>query len=175
MCSSLPIEPFLSRDVHGAWYYGTVKLIPIFQYSNIYAATPELKNLAEKKEFQKECLEYVSKTSETLASFRDVFVFYCNMTHGTTLRDLCARFNPHFLHIDERKLVQFGLLHKLIRRIHKFPVCVGSSARSSPLPFLHQTFNGQSSYDEICCKMGISSRQLAEQIEDDPRILVIRK
>nr|CAD7266299.1 unnamed protein product [Timema shepardi] len=156
-------------------YYGTVKLIPIFQYSNIYAATPELKNLTEKKAFQKECLEYVSKTSETLASFRDVFVFYCNMTHGTTLRDLCARFNPHFIHIDERKLVQFGLLHKLIRRIHKFPVCVGSSARSSPLPFLHQTFNGQSSYDEICCKMGISSRQLAEQIEDDPRILVIRK
>nr|CAD7200336.1 unnamed protein product [Timema douglasi] len=156
-------------------YYGTVKLIPIFQYSNIYAGTPELKNLTEKKAFQKECLEYVSKTSETLASFRDVFVFYCNMTHGTTLRDLCARFNPHFIHIDERKLVQFGLLHKLIRRIHKFPVCVGSSARSSPLPFLHQTFNGQSSYDEICCKMGISSRQLAEQIEDDPRILVIRK
>lgn len=44
------------------------------------------------------------------------------MMHGTTLRDLCVRFNPHLLKIDERKLVQYGLLHGLIRRIHK--VCL---------------------------------------------------
>jgi hypothetical protein len=52
-------------------------------------------------------------------NLRDVFMMYCNMTHGTTLRDLCVRFNPQALRIDERKLVQFGLLHKLIRRVHK--------------------------------------------------------
>jgi hypothetical protein len=52
-------------------------------------------------------------------NLRDVFMMYCSMTHGTTLRDLCVRFNPQALRIDERKLVQFGLLHKLIRRVHK--------------------------------------------------------
>jgi hypothetical protein len=42
-------------------YYGAVKLIPIFQYCNVYAATPELKHLAGRKKFQEECLLYVSK------------------------------------------------------------------------------------------------------------------
>jgi hypothetical protein len=57
-------------------------------------------------------------------NLRDVFMMYCNMTHGTTLRDLCVRFNPQALRIDERKLVQFGLLHKLIRRVHKVMDCL---------------------------------------------------
>jgi hypothetical protein len=41
------------------------------------------------------------------------------MTYGTTVRDLCVRLNPHPLRINERKLVQFGLLEGLIRRVYK--------------------------------------------------------
>ena len=43
-------------------YYGVVALIPIFQYSNVYAATPKLKSLAEDKELQNKCITYVSKS-----------------------------------------------------------------------------------------------------------------
>lgn len=41
------------------------------------------------------------------------------MTYGTTIRDLCLRFNPHALRIDEHRLVQFGVLQGIIRRICK--------------------------------------------------------
>lgn len=41
------------------------------------------------------------------------------MTYGTTIRDLCLRFNPHSLRIDEQRLVQFGVLKDIIRRIQK--------------------------------------------------------
>lgn len=45
-------------------YYGVVALVPIFQYCNVYTATPKLKLLASNKPLQLKCVEYVSKTSE---------------------------------------------------------------------------------------------------------------
>jgi hypothetical protein len=43
-------------------YYGVVSLLPIFQYSNVYAATPKLRKLAENKDLQQRCIKYVSKS-----------------------------------------------------------------------------------------------------------------
>lgn len=43
-------------------YYGVVSLLPIFQYSNVYAATPNLRMLAENKVLQQRCIKYVSKS-----------------------------------------------------------------------------------------------------------------
>ena len=34
--------------------------------------------------------------------FRDVFQLYCGLSAGATVRDLCSRYNPSFLRIDER-------------------------------------------------------------------------
>jgi len=69
-------------------------------------------------------------------NLQDVFMMYCNMTHGTTFRDLCIRFNPQARRIDERKLVQFGLLHKLIRRVHKVMTSQISSASNLHINWL---------------------------------------
>lgn len=44
-------------------YYGVVALIPIFQYCNVYTATPRLKRLATDQKLQHQCVHYVSKTS----------------------------------------------------------------------------------------------------------------
>lgn len=45
-------------------YYGVVTLIPIFQYSNVYATTPKLKTLAEDHNLQERCIFYASKSCE---------------------------------------------------------------------------------------------------------------
>lgn len=45
-------------------YYGVVTLIPIFQYSNVYAATSKLKELAENPKLQERCIAYTSKFSK---------------------------------------------------------------------------------------------------------------
>lgn len=46
-------------------YYGVVALIPIFQYCNVYTATPKLKLLAGNKNLQQRCIEYVSKNGKS--------------------------------------------------------------------------------------------------------------
>ena len=38
----------------------------------------------------------------TLPSFRDVFMLYCGLSPGATVRDLCTRYNPGNLRVDER-------------------------------------------------------------------------
>jgi hypothetical protein len=35
-------------------------------------------------------------------SFRDIFQLYCALGPGVTVKDICTRFNPHALKIDER-------------------------------------------------------------------------
>ncbi|KAK7792932.1 hypothetical protein R5R35_008073 [Gryllus longicercus] len=157
-------------------YYGVVTMIPIFQYSNVYAVTPKLRNLAENKDLQDRCIRYVSKSVRQPATLKDIFKMYSCMTYGTTIRDLCIRFNPHPLRINERKLVQFGILEGLIRRIHKYPVYLSDTSHNNAGGLSqHRHFTGQQSLDEICCAQGLSSQQLEEQLEKDPNVAIIWK
>ncbi|XP_046814588.1 GATOR complex protein NPRL2 isoform X3 [Vespa crabro] len=100
-------------------YYSIVTLIPIFQYSNVYAATPKLKQLAEDIKLQERCITYASKSPRQPAYLRDIYRMYASMTHSCSMRDLCQRLNPQNLRINERRLVQFGLIEGLIRRVYK--------------------------------------------------------
>lgn len=152
-------------------YYLVVKMVPIFQYSNSYTVTPKLRHLAVDKKLQGDCLRYVAKSGWQLPNFRDVFKLYCSMTHGTTVRDLCIRYNPSSLKIDERKLVQFGCVQGLIRRIHKYPITVGDNEDT----VVNNRFTGLLSTDEICCNLGIPISQLEATIEADPNVIVISK
>ncbi|KAL0272236.1 UNVERIFIED_CONTAM: hypothetical protein PYX00_005292 [Menopon gallinae] len=150
-------------------YYGVVSLIPIFQYSNVYAGTAQLRKLAEDPKLQKECLDYVTKSARHPPSFRDVFIFYASMTRGTTVKDLCIRLNPHSKRINERKLVQFGVLHGFIQRIYK-----GNKENSSSNP-IYRYMNGVNSSDEICCATGMQAQQLEELVDKDPNLILIWK
>lgn len=58
---------------------------------------------------------------------------------------------PVFCHF--RRLIQFGLMKGLIRRLQKYPVKVCRDERSRP----PRLYTGCHSYDEICCKTGKSS------------------
>lgn len=49
-----------------------------------------------------------------------------------------------------RRLIQFGLMKCLIRRLQKYPVKVIRDERSRP----PRLYTGCHSYDEICCKTG---------------------
>lgn len=46
------------------------------------------------------------------------------MAHGATFGELCVRFNPAILNINEKQMVLFGLREGLIRRVDKYPVTV---------------------------------------------------
>lgn len=119
--------------------------------------------------FQKRCLNHVSKSQRQLPLLRDVFRMYAAMTRGTTIKDLCLRFNPSNLRIDERKLVQFGILEGIINRIHKYPVYVGDNEE------LQVSLSGNSSLDEICCSIGVNTQQLEDQFDRDSNVVVLWK
>lgn len=105
-------------------------MIPVFQYSNIYRPTPKLSQLATCKKMQQRCIEQCTKINNqtnlpgTKAKVRDVFRIFASMAHGATFGELCVRFNPSVLNLNERKMVLFGLLEGLIRRVDKYPITV---------------------------------------------------
>ncbi|KAG8436134.1 hypothetical protein GDO86_007297 [Hymenochirus boettgeri] len=152
-------------------YYGVVTLVSIFQYSNVYCTTPRVHELIHDKALQEECLSYISKTGLKRPSLRDVFQLYCGLSPGTTVRDLIARHTQQLQKVDERKLIQFGLMKKLIRRLQKYPVKVAHEERSPPA----RLYTGSHSYDEICCKTGMSYLELDERLDSDPNIIVCLK
>ncbi|KAH0949649.1 hypothetical protein HN011_007984 [Eciton burchellii] len=158
-------------------YYGIVTLIPIFQYSNVYAATSKLRHLGDDTKLQERCIAYASKIPRQPAYFRDIYRMYSSMTYGVTMKDLCQRFNPQNLRINERKLIQFGLIEGLIRRIYNYPVLLpGAScneeARNNPI---YRYFTGTYSLDEICCNTGHSTAHIEDIIERDSNVLMIWK
>lgn len=69
------------------------------------------------------------------------------------------------------KLIQFGLMKNLIRRLQKYPVRVSREERSHPA----RLYTGCHSYDEICCKTGMSYHELDERLENDPNIIICWK
>ncbi|KAI4490924.1 hypothetical protein M0802_010598, partial [Mischocyttarus mexicanus] len=158
-------------------YYSVVTLIPIFQYSNVYAATPKLKQLAEDVKLQERCISYASKSSRQPAYLRDIYRTYASMTHSCSMRDLCQRLNPQNLRINEKRLVQFGLIEGFIRRVYKYPILLpgvpyNEETRNNPV---YKYFTGTYNLDEICCSTGQSVAQIEEIVERDPNIVMLWK
>lgn len=128
---------------------GVAILVPVFQYSNIYRPTPKLAQLAKCKEMQERCIEQcsriklkhlVSKNSAAVrraprAKVRDVFRIFASMAHGATFGEVCVRFNPAALNINEKEMVLFGQIEGLIRRVDKYPITVQRNLFYDDEPF----------------------------------------
>ncbi|EDO45161.1 predicted protein [Nematostella vectensis] len=173
IANAADIDPSLVRMcIQSLVYYDVVKLISIFQYSNVYITTPEIHALYTDRQIQEECIHYSAKTGCVLPTFHDIFQLYSGLTPGVTVRDLCYRYHPYKLRIDERRLIQFGMMKGFIRRLHKFPVFLGTRrTETGQRPWL----NGKHSFDEICCKTGLSFQELDDVIENDPNVVVVWK
>lgn len=163
-------------------YYGIVKLIPIFQYSNSYLPTQRLVELHESESLRYECIKSVAKSADTLPSFRSIFRMFCSMNYGITIRDLCLQFNPSSLNIDEKRLVRFGLMKGIIRRIQRYPVLIEDSDSAFGASSISRAnlnlFDGDHNYDQICCKIAkqnLSVKDLNEDVERRDDILLINK
>lgn len=152
-------------------YYNVVELLPLFKYSNIYMCTRGLQNLTKHQKLADECLKFVKVNEENPApTLYRVFQLYSQMTHGVNLKALCIRLSPRQHNIDERKLVEFGLKHNLIRNINKFPIFTGSIPNAR-----QRLYNGLNQLDEICCKTGLSAQKIEELIDNDTNVTVLCK
>lgn len=152
-------------------YYNVVELLPLFKYSNIYMCTRSLQNLTKHPGLGQECLEFITLGDELpKPSMYRVFQLYSQMTHGVNLKTLCIRLSPRQNNIDERRLVEFGLKHNLVRCINKYPIFTGSIPNSR-----QRLYNGLNQLDEICCKTGLSAQKIEDLIDSDSNVTVICK
>lgn len=69
-----------------------------------------------------------------------------------------------------RKLITFGILHKLIRCINKYPVCISDSPTNR-----QRLYTGQYHIDELCCMAGLSAVKIQEDLDTDPFVAHISK
>jgi hypothetical protein len=107
------------------------------------------------------------------------------MNYGITIRDLCLHFNPNSLNIDEKRLIRFGLMKGLIRRIHRYPILMEGgepcevNTVPSPISCINKNlFDGDHNYDQICCKVAkqnLSVKELNDDVERRDDILLIHK
>lgn len=51
-----------------------------------------------------------------------VIGLYCELRGMVTVREFTEENNLDGLNIDERRFITFGLVNKIIRRIHKYPL-----------------------------------------------------
>lgn len=176
-------------------------VVPVFQYCNVYRPTPKISLLAKCKELQQSAVRKCSRSDIKQARYQDIFRMYAYMTHGATLGELCVRFNPAALNINERETVLFGQIHGLIRCVQKFPVSVKKnlfqthdreetgSKVNKPVPreknkssafkhtpeIINKTYNGTKSLDEICVSTGLSCKQLEEHLARDKHVIVLQR
>ncbi len=137
-------------------FHGVIELIPIFLYSNSYSVKPEITNLlAKDARKREECVAYVARDPASPPHFRNVFMLYCALGPGISVEALCSRHQLSELGIDEQKLIQYGLITKIIHKMNKYPILLTSdqSQWSENLTAdKAKWLTGYHSYDEISCR-----------------------
>ena len=123
-------------------------------------------------------------------TFKDVYKMVCEFNNHSTVQDICLRYRPRLnMNIDEIRLVQYLILKKILRKVYKYPVyaqdvpggSLGANTNNTDSGVqgaacdLYYLFTGNKHFDEICCRLGMSVRQLEELIDNDPNVYVIRQ
>jgi len=137
-------------------YYNIVKMVDIFQYSNVYNPTPLIRKLASNMDMQRECQKYITIPGATPCSFEYIFTLYSSLSTDTPFRECCSENSLTSLGIDERSFIMFGVINGFLRRKQRYPL-INNLKTLESLPPSHKKLllNGSKSYDEICCILSV--------------------
>ncbi|KAJ3020597.1 UNVERIFIED_CONTAM: Nitrogen permease regulator 2 [Siphonaria sp. JEL0065] len=115
-------------------YYGCIKLVDIFQYSNIYTLKgANVHSLLQSEDLQYEMLDFIKKDVILPSpTFATLFSLMCSLKHGLMVRDWCEEHDVRSLNIDIRRLFVFGVLNNFLQRVHKYPVLYDPYYGSEP-------------------------------------------
>jgi len=172
--------PLIRQCLAHLLYIGSIKLIDIFQFGNVYAPTPQIRRLADNAPMQLACLSCVTATGCPPPPFEKVFSLYCALNPAITFREFCQENDLIGSSIDARMFITFGIVNEFIRRIHKYPLRTDTerSEDLSQVPItktnLPLFLNGHHNYDEICTALGITP-EAADNIISDQSFVTICK
>lgn len=186
-------------------YYGLVVLVDVFSYSNVYATCPAgLQRLMREPALQTAVSLYAaldpdarndsSTSGGTLPPASTITRLYMAFGAGSRICDVCAQGDTRGLGVDDRRLAVFGVIHGVLRRVHKYPVPAAAAAaalapatqtgqtNSSALPVSDgrpggsfrlgsrdlALLDGTRHCDELCCLWRVSLSSLEEAIASAP-------
>lgn len=161
-------------------FHGVIELTPIFLYSNMYAVKPDVNKLYNEHSMRTECVSFVAKDENKLPAFRDVFMLYCALGPGISVSALCSRHDPVSMGIDEKKLIQFGLIKKFIHKLCKYPILLSPDSLSMKIREKSRWMNGYYDYEEICCLstmngVAVTYEEINRMTENEPQVALIWK
>eukprot|EP00697_Spironema_sp_BW2_P004456 gnl/Spiro4/16064_TR8634_c0_g1_i1.p1 gnl/Spiro4/16064_TR8634_c0_g1~~gnl/Spiro4/16064_TR8634_c0_g1_i1.p1 ORF type:complete len:405 (+),score=126.22 gnl/Spiro4/16064_TR8634_c0_g1_i1:72-1286(+) len=169
------------KSIQHLIHYGLVTLVDAFQYSNRYTATPNIANL---RLCQQQCVRFVTPQGRTPLPFSRIFALYCMLRPDLRMSDFCRKRAAELNRLDERMFIQFGLIHKFIRRVHMYPIrtyprtlyaAAGDPAPTTDgdvHPFVsrlveHGLLDGQHCMDELCCFLSVEHAILESTLRAD--------
>jgi len=174
--------------VRHLYYYRLVTLVDVFQYGNEYRVLREgLQALFIKYEHEKnsaqmsKMLSYVGVVSKPPPSVEEVIALYC-MFPGKTAGQLDTYVQTRGINVTTRRLVAFGVINGILKRIHTYVVLRDPSkplegARLCSLPAKVQQMvkEGSHCYDEYCSILLMPRTAVDNLFAKCPEICLIRR
>jgi hypothetical protein len=161
-------------------YHQTILLLDMFFFSNIYVPTPGISDfIADLDGMQEECARYVFVSGKKLANYY-LCRLYTAFQHGRTLKDwlkLHAESGLDVLKfVDVRRLVQFGVIKGMLRRVKKFPVskqyiaglATGQSRIKEGGDGLQKYTDGCHGFDQIITECSMTDAEVTKRLSKLP-------
>ena len=107
-------------------YYGCIVLVDIFQYFNMYTVRPAIAKMADDEALGRECATYVTRPGYPMPPYPELLKLYSLLRAGKTLHDWIEDNNLDDKGIDVRRFVSFGVIQGFLRRVHRYPIYLGT-------------------------------------------------
>lgn len=107
-------------------FYGCIIVVDIFQYFNMYTVRPAIAKIADDEALGRGCASYVTRPGYPNASYPELLRLYSLLRAGTTLHDWIEDNDIDSKGIDVRRFVSFGVIQGFLRRVHRYPIYLGS-------------------------------------------------
>ncbi|KAJ2903459.1 Nitrogen permease regulator 2 [Coemansia aciculifera] len=113
-------------------YYGCIAIVDIFQFGSIYEAQYGVMDLYRNAWLQRECHSYVTRNGQTSdMQTEELIRLYSTIQKRRTVAEWILEHEIDIERLDVRRFIVFGVIHKLLRRVHCFPVICGPDTRVS--------------------------------------------
>ncbi|KAJ3052220.1 Nitrogen permease regulator 2 [Rhizophlyctis rosea] len=169
---------FVRIAIQHLLYYGCVKLVDIFQFSNVYAIK-SVTGLLHSPEYQAELIRFVARPGRPPPPFAILFTLYCALKYGVTVQHWIEKNKVLASNIDVRRFILYGVVRGFVYRVHKYPMWVTktdqSAASDSPLKYLRRYLNGHHHYDELCTMFACTPKELDEILKVESAVKILWK
>eukprot|EP00698_Gefionella_okellyi_P018348 TRINITY_DN5490_c0_g1_i1.p1 TRINITY_DN5490_c0_g1~~TRINITY_DN5490_c0_g1_i1.p1 ORF type:complete len:380 (-),score=90.67 TRINITY_DN5490_c0_g1_i1:867-2006(-) len=140
-------------------YYNAVMMVDVFQFSNVYAVTPQFRVLCHSRTLLEECAAFCQRPGRDRTTTGAVLRTLAAMRPGVTMATVCQHTNTQDEGIDEQRLVLWALRRGILRRVHVYPVM----PRDLHVPAQHRAarfLDGTHSMDEICTSLACHASEV---------------